>query len=324
MQEMEVIFILFTLFVVVSGFQKSGLISLLSRRIEGGKYIPLKLVVATFFLSMLITNDVVLIVIVPLTLALSIDRKDILVILQALAANAGSALTPFGNPQNLFIYWFYDVSAVQFVSSIAPFSLVFLLLLVVSALAIKTRADLSHPAPVARVGKSSYIYGVLLVVVLLTVLRELPVPTALLAVLYVLLFDREALRVDYALLLSFLFFFGLAENIRFMLEAEISHAGHIFLFSALASQVISNVPVAVLFAKFTAHWEALLWGVSVGGFGSLFGSLANLIAYKLYINHSTTNDPALFTAKFLIIGYVAFFMAIGLYFSLQEIPFLSP
>ncbi len=180
------IFILFTLFVVVSGLQKSGLISRLSRRIEGGKCIPLKLVFATFFLSMLVTNDVALIVIVPLTLALNINRKDILVILLALAANAGSALTPFGNPQNLFIYWFYDLSAVQFISSIAPFSLVFLLLLVIVSLFIRTRAGLPHPVPVPRLGKSSGIYGILLVVVLLTVLRVLPVPAAFLVVLYVL------------------------------------------------------------------------------------------------------------------------------------------
>jgi len=320
---MEVILILFTLFVVVNGLQKSGLMENLSRRIEGGKYIPLQLVVTTFFLSMLITNDVVLVVIVPLTLALNIDRKDILVILLALAANAGSALTPFGNPQNLFIYWFYDLSAVQFISAIAPFSFASLLLLVIVSLAIKTRAGLSRPAQVARVEKSAFVYGMLLLVVFLTVLRILPVYAALLVVLYVLVFDRRVLRVDYALLLSFIFFFGLAENIRFMLEAEISHSGHIFLFSALASQVLSNVPVAVLLAKFTAHWEALLWGVSVGGFGSLFGSLANLIAYRLYVNHSATNDPAVFTAKFLIIGYAAFFMAAGLYFVLQEMPFLS-
>jgi Na+/H+ antiporter NhaD/arsenite permease-like protein len=104
-----VLFILFVLFVVVKGLQRSGLLLRLSQRIEGGQFIPLKLVIATFCLSMLVTNDVALTVIVPLTLFLNIDRKDVLVILEALAANAGSALTLFGNPQNLFIYWFYQI-----------------------------------------------------------------------------------------------------------------------------------------------------------------------------------------------------------------------
>jgi len=80
---------------------------------------------------------------------------------------------------------------------------------------------------------------------------------------------------------------------------------------------MSNVPVTLLFAKFTTNWEALLWGTNAGGFGSLFGSLANLIAYKLYITHSDTNDSAVFTLKFIVVGYVAFFLSAGLYFALR-------
>ncbi len=319
LQEMEVLFILFALFVVVQGLRKSGLITKYSRRIEQGKHLPLKLVVTTFFLSMLVTNDVVLLVTVPITLSLNIERKDILVILQALAANAGSALTPFGNPQNLYIYWFYDLSPVRFISSIAPFSCVFLLLLVIFSLIIETKREPQPSAQAARVEKSAYIYGILFLVVLLTVLRLLPVPAPLLVFLYALIFDRKALRVDYTLLVSFFFFFGFAENIRFLLASEVRHSDHIFLFSVLASQVMSNVPVALLFAKFTPHWQPLLWGTNVGGFGSLFGSLANLIAYKLYINHGDTKDSAMFTAKFLIIGYAAFFVSIGLYFAIQKL-----
>jgi len=317
--EMQVLFVLFALFVAVKGLQHSGLISKFSQSIEKGKAIPLKLVVITFFLSMLVTNDVALIVIVPLTLALNINRRDILVILEALAANAGSALTPFGNPQNLFIYWFYNLSPAEFITAIAPFSLVFLVLLVICSLAVNTSSNKKPPIEAQEVRKSSYIYGVLLIVVFLTVLHVLPVSAGILVVLYVLLFDRKSLRVDYALLLSFFFLFGLAENMKTLLAAEMRHSGHVFLFSALASQIMSNVPAALLFAKFTTHWKALLWGTSVGGFGSLFGSLANLIAYRLYITHENTNNPALFTISFLVIGYVAFSLGIGLYFIFGKI-----
>lgn len=317
-QEMEVLFLLLALFVIVNGLKESKLIEKISQHLEKGKYIPLQLIVATFFLSMLVTNDVVLIVLVPLTLTLNVNCKDVLVILQALAANAGSALTPFGNPQNLFIYWFYNLSAWEFITSIAPFSFVFLFLLIVLSLFIKTKKNPNQSEEMITVRKSSYIYGILLFLVLLTILRILPLVTVYCILFYVLIFDRKALRVDFALLLSFFFFFGLAENIKFLLASKVQHSDHIFLFSALASQVISNVPAALLFTKFTIHWKALLWGTNVGGFGSLFGSLANLIAYRLYVNNGDTNNPGLFTTKFLLIGYSAFFIAIGLYFSLQK------
>jgi len=113
-QDLQVLFILFVLFIAVNGLQQSGLILKIARVLEQGKAIPLKLILATYFLSMLVTNDVALIVIVPLTLSLKIDRKD---------TNAGSALTPFGNPQNLFIYWFYEVNPVAFIELFNRFSI---------------------------------------------------------------------------------------------------------------------------------------------------------------------------------------------------------
>ncbi|NOZ73916.1 MAG: hypothetical protein GXO90_00845 [FCB group bacterium] len=315
-QEYEVLFVLFTLFVTVNGLQHSGLIVKLSHRIEQGKAIPIKLVAMSFFLSMVVTNDVALLAIVPLTLALRINHKDILVILEALAANAGSALTPFGNPQNLFIYWFYGIQSTKFVATIAPFSITLLLVLAVSALFVKTDHEFPISSEAIRINKLAYSYGVLLFLVILIVLHVLPILSGLVVFVFVFLFDRKTLRVDYALLFSFLFFFGVAENLRILLVAEIHNSGHIFLFSALVSQIMSNVPATLLFAKFTPNWEALLWGTNVGGFGSLVGSFANLIAYRLYITHERTSNPALFTVKFLIMGYAAFLLSVGLYFFL--------
>ena len=315
-QELEVLVLLFALFVAVAGLRRSGLLAVLSRRVQAGRGVALRLVLATFFLSMLLTNDVVLVMVVPLTLAMDVGRKDLLVILEALAANAGSALTPLGNPQNLFIYWFYDVPALQFMAAIAPFSLAFLLLLAAAALALRVRGP-AQAAPVPEVtAVAAGVHGALLLVVLLVVLHLLPLWTLLPVGIVAVLVDRGALRVDYALLASFLFFFGLSDNLRVLLAAQIAHPDHLFLLSALASQVISNVPAALLLAKFSTHWDALLWGTSAGGFGSLFGSLANLIAYRLYVNHGATAATGVFTLKFLGMGYVAFFIAVGLYFLL--------
>ena len=316
-QELQVLFILFVLFVSVKGLSNSGLISNIALKIEKGTLIPLKLVVTTFFLSMLVTNDIALIVIVPITLSLNINRKGILVILEALAANAGSALTPLGNPQNLFIYWFYDVHTIRFIETIAPFSLGFLIVLIVASLFVSISNN-AQETIAQKVNRKAYIYGVLVLIVLLTVLHIVPVVTGILVIIFALVFDRKALHVDYALLFSFFFFFGLADNMELFLAYEMNHPGHIFLFSALASQVMSNVPATLLFAKFTTNWEALLWGVNAGGFGSLFGSLANLIAYKIYVTNEGTNNSNLFTAQFLIIGYTAFFLSIGLYFLLNQ------
>lgn len=312
-QELEILYILFALFVSVNGLKNSGFILKIARRIDNGKVIPLKLAVTTFFLSMLLTNDIALIIIVPLTLSLNINRKGIMVILEALAANAGSALTPFGNPQNFFIYWFYEIHPVEFIGAILPFSLTFLIIIVVASLFINSTSKRKEKTPL-RVDKKAYIYGAALFSILMIVLHILPVVSGVLVIIFSLIYDRKALYVDYALLLSFFFFFGLAENMKMILLTEMNHSGHIFLFSALASQVISNVPAALLFAKFTTNWEALLWGVNAGGFGSLFGSLANLIAYKIYVTNKEVNNSGKFTAYFLIMGYVAFFISIGLYF----------
>ncbi len=317
-QEMQVLYILFVLFVTINGLRHSGLIGRISQGIEKGNALPFKLVTTTFFLSMLVTNDAALVVIVPLTLAVNIDRKDILVILEALAANAGSALTPFGNPQNLYIYWFYGVSPGEFFMAIAPFSLLFLIILCMASFFIESKRKLKNTKANPETKKSAYVYGFLLIVVLLAILHVLPVTASFIVIIYALLFDRKALHVDYALLFSFLFFFGLAENMNILLATELKHAGHVFLVSALASQIMSNVPATLLFAKFTTNWEALLWGVNTGGFGSLFGSLANLIAYKLYVSDNDTNDTVIFTAKFLFIGYLAFFLAVALYIFLYK------
>jgi Na+/H+ antiporter NhaD/arsenite permease-like protein len=316
-QEIEVLFILFVLFIAVNGLRESGVILKISQGLEKGKAIPLKLVVTTFLLSMLVTNDVALIVIVPITLSLNINRKDILVILEALAANSGSALTPIGNPQNLYIYWFYGVNPTTFIKTIAPFSLIFLGFLIIASLLVKTSNVIQKPLK-QKIDKKAYVYGMLLFIVLLTVFHVLPVVTGIIVILFALMFDRKSLRVDYALLFSFLFFFGIADNLKIILAPEMNHSGNIFLLTALASQIMSNVPATLLFAKFTSNWQALLWGANAGGFGSLFGSLANLIAYKIYVSQEGTNNTAGFTARFLIMGYAALFVSIGLYFMLYQ------
>ncbi len=318
--ELQVLLLLFLLFITVNGLQRSGAISRIAQCMENGGFTALKLTVATFFLSTLVTNDVALITIVPLTLAINVNRKGILVILETLAANAGSALTPMGNPQNLYIYWFYGCSAAAFIKTIAPFSLTFLVLLITIALFVETENISSHNSRSQKMNDKAYGFGILLVILLLIIFHVLPISVSVAVILFAFIFDRQSFKIDYTLLLTFLFFFGISDNIKVLIPSEIAHSSHTFLFAVLASQIMSNVPAALLFTKFTRHWQPLLWGVNTGGFGSLFGSLANLIAYKIYITNSTMDDTDRFTMRFLVAGYMALIISIGLYYQIYGPP----
>lgn len=312
--EMQVLFILTVLFIAVRGLELSGLFARLSGYLGRDRWIAPKLVATTFFMAMLATNDAALVVMVPVTLALEIGGLDRLVILEALAANAGSALTPFGNPQNLFIYWYYGLEPGRFIATMAPFSGTFLALLFAAAFPIKPDSRLPAPAAPPAIDRGGYVYTALLLVAILIVLRLAPVTVGLAIPAYALLFDRASLRIDYGLLVTFLCFFGIAEALKtYLSPAGTAHVDP-FLVSAAASQFISNVPAALVMAKFTTHWKALLWGTNAGGFGSLVGSLANLIAYRFYIAKTGPRGMAVFTAKFLAINLAALLISAALYY----------
>ena len=117
---------------------------------------------------------------------------------------------------------------------------------------------------------------------ILVTLKIFPLWIGFVPLAYSLARDRRALRVDYFLILTFLCFFGFTDNLVHALKPQLNNPTQVFAYTAGASQLISNVPSTLLFADFTANWRALLWGASVGGFGTLLGSLASLISYRLY------------------------------------------
>lgn len=313
--ELQVLYFLFILFVTVKGLEHSSLLLRVSQHFEQGRFISAKLVVLTFALSMLVTNDVALVVVVPLTMLLRVRRLGLLVILEALSANAGSALTPFGNPQNLFIYWFYNLSALSFVKTIAPLTLVSFVVLLLVALTIRVESIREIRNGNTEINWRAYVYLAGLLLVILAILHLLPWWSAIAVSIFVLVFDRRSLAVDYSLLVSFVFLFGLADNLDSWVQTDLTKPDSVFMYSALASQVISNVPATVLLARLTEQWPALLWGVSVGGFGSLVGSLANIIAYRIYLRQLPANQVPVFTLQFFLIGYAAFIVSGLLYFA---------
>ena len=277
----RVLTLLFCLMAVVAGLQECGVFAVLAQRLLAGerrmRLVSLALVLLPFFVSMVVTNDVALITFVPfavLVLGL-IGRTEYLaplVVLQTMAANLGSMATPVGNPQNLYLYADYELTAEQFFGTMLPLTLVSLAVLTAASLlcvrdeGIQVRFQ--EQAELRRPGRLGLMAG-LFVLCLLSVFRVLPYP-ALLAVVAggLLLFDRGLFRrVDYGLLATFFCFFLFAGNIG----------------ACLTSQIISNVPAAVLLSGFTADWRGLLVGSNLGGLGTPIASLASLISLKVYL-----------------------------------------
>ena len=310
--DFHVAFVLFVFLVIIRGLEKSHLLTWLAVKLSAEKHLALRLVFLTGALSTFVTNDVALMVVVPLTLALDIEGVEKIVILETIAANGASALTPFGNPQNLFIYYHFGLHAGEFVGAIFPFALVSLAFAMLMASTIKARPmTLTSPA----VGRDAYLYLAFFTLFLLAALKLLPLWVGAIPLLYVLVRDRAALRVDYFLLFTFLCFFGFTDNLTHVLRFELQSPTSVFVYSVLASQLISNVPSTLLLADFTSNWRALLWGVSVGGFGTLLGSLASLISYKLYLRRRSEHRHYL--AKFHAYSFAALALGILIYFALK-------
>jgi Na+/H+ antiporter NhaD/arsenite permease-like protein len=296
--DLRTLALLYCLMTVVNGFRKAGLFAHLSHILceKAGnlRLIALLLVMLCFFSSMLITNDVALLTFVPfavVVMGMAHHQRELIlvVVLQTVAANLGSMLTPVGNPQNLYLYSRYDMGFGEFFAVTGPIWLLSLVLLLLSCLLLKPeRLELFLGEAPGMDRRALPVYAALLAVCLLVVLRVLPWYWMLGIVVLVLLFyDRKILlKADFMLLLTFVAFFVFSGNLARIpaLAQAIRNlmAGREYLVSLLASQVISNVPAALLLSGFTEHARALLLGVNIGGLGTPIASLASLISLKLY------------------------------------------
>lgn len=295
----RVLVLLFCLMIVVAGFRKMGFFTFLgkwlARKASDTRSLTAVLVFLCFFSSMLITNDVALLTFVPFAISLlqmTGQEKQMIrvIVLQTIAANLGSMMTPIGNPQNLYLYSMTDMSMVEFLKFMAPVSSVsFVLLLAAVGLTPKEAVRLEDSEEVSFVfGKRGILYTVLFCFSMATVAKILPYQILLILVSVVILVaDRAAFQEpDYALLATFVCFFIFIGNmqridsVRTWLNRIIN--GRELLTAIAASQVISNVPAAVLLSGFTKQVQLLLYGTNIGGLGTLIASLASLISYKFY------------------------------------------
>ena len=258
----------------------------------------LALVYITFIGSMLIANDMALLTFLPLGyFVLTTTGKEkymaFTFIMQNIAANLGGMLTPFGNPQNLYLYTKFEIPNLEFMGIMAPpFLLSVALITVCCLIFVKAEPLQVEEEKVALPAGKTVLYLALFTLSIAIVFRGIPYWIGLVVIPAVLLFvDRKALKmVDYPLLLTFVFFFVFAGNM-----ARIDGVRQLFswlmekntlLFSVISCQFISNVPSAILLSQFTGNYADLLVGVNIGGVGSLIASLASLITFRQYTEHN--------------------------------------
>lgn len=286
------------------------------RKFRNAKIAILVLVYITFIGSMLIANDMALLTFLPLGyFILHTTGKEkymaFTFIMQNIAANLGGMLTPFGNPQNLYLYSKFSIPDAEFVSIMFPPFLVAVVLITACCLIFVKSEPLeihekAASLPIAR----TVIYLLLFTFSIFIVFRAIPYQLGLVIIPLSLLFlDRQALlQVDYGLLFTFVFFFIFSGNM-----ARIDAVRDFFsmllekntlVFSAMSCQVISNVPSAILLSQFTENYRELLLGVNIGGVGTLIASLASLITFKEY----TKQDPK------HTLGYIVKFTAFNFAF----------
>ncbi|MCL4407591.1 MAG: SLC13 family permease [Thermotogae bacterium] len=293
--QIRVLWILLIMMIINSGLKEKGVldywgIHLISRSQDIRKLSVLLLILTAIF-APLVTNDVTLLVIVPLTISVA-KRSDFdpmwLVILESVVANGMSSFTPFGNPQNIYIYTHYQSPAIEFMLYVGLFSAIALAIAIVTIFFVKNR-PVSRVSRIVTLQKQWWMYLLLLFLMIASILRFgdiFVIGGFILA--YVMLSDRKLLfGIDYFLLGTFVAFFVLSGEITSMtwlqnLPTFLNNGRNVFLTSALLSQIISNVPSAIVISAFTNLWKPLLLGVSVGGFGTLVGSLANIIAFSIY------------------------------------------
>ena len=309
--------ILFCLMAVMAGLQQMGVFREIAERLLVKVHklwqLVLILVMLCFFFSMLITNDVALITFVPFTFIIlellgEEAQKKLLIpviVMQTIAANLGSMFTPIGNPQNIYLHGISGMGIGEFLLLMLPYTAASFVLLLGYSLFLGIRTEKKTPdAPMQsfeRMTERTQLQGnvwalirylILFVMSLLTVAGLMPYLITLgIAILSMLIFDRKLfMKIDYALLLTFIGFFVFIGNMgripafRDFLQSMI--VGNEVLTSVVSSQVISNVPAALLLSGFTQDVRALIVGTNLGGLGTLIASMASLISYKYVVKEN--------------------------------------
>ncbi|MBR5579132.1 MAG: citrate transporter [Lachnospiraceae bacterium] len=326
----HVLCLLLCLMAVVEGVKRIGAFRSMTyqilKKINNGRILAITMVMLPFFSAMLVTNDVALLVFVPFTMAL-LDKIGChfavipMLVLQTIGANLGSMATPVGNPQNLFLYSAFGLSMSEFLQATLSLTLVSLAgLLAASFFLLPAKLPpMALEKEEMENGNRLWIYGGLFVVCLLTVFHMIPaVWMTIIVIAVIFILDKKLLKdLDISLLATFICFFIVSGNLGRMEEIKVFLQGllekNTLLTSIATSQVISNVPAAVLLSGFTEDWMGLLRGVNIGGLGTPIASLASLITLKLYLRRKNAEG-----IRFLIVFLIANIIGLGILIAINS------
>lgn len=320
--------LLFCLMAVMAGLNNLGVFKFIAEKmlskVKSIKGISLILGLLCFFSSMVITNDVALITFVPFTItALKLSEKMNkliwIVTIETIAANLGSMLTPIGNPQNLYLFSAFNMNMSDFLSTILPYALLSLVLVIISCF-ITGKGEINSASSDTKYKFSKIhicIFISLFILSLLTVFRIIPcIITVIITIIVLLISDRKTIfKIDYSLLFTFVFLFifignlGEIKPISDFLKNVVN--GNEVVVGVISSQVFSNVPAALLLSKFTENAHALLIGVNLGGLGTLIASMASLISFKFVAKEKVNMGKYILT--FTIVNIIFLVFNLGLW-----------
>ena len=334
--DFRVLAILFCMMLVVSELVILGVFDKLTNKllskVHSSRLVSLILVWLAFFMGMILTNDVTLVTLVPFAIALMKtfdDRKTLTftLILMTVATNLGSMQTPIGNPQNIYLYTHYQMEIGSFMLMLLPYSLCSLVLVTIAVFILCKDMKIQHEKKAEEKkisGVKLAICIVLFIASLLVVLRVVHflIVFAVLAVV-MLIMDWKAFKgVDYTLLITFIFFFVFVGNMGRIDVVYNTISGIVekspVLTAIASSQVISNVPAALLLSAFTDNGRALVIGTNLGGLGTLIASMASLITYKFHAALPKAKDKSVsYVGAFSVINIIFLAILLGVYFILK-------
>lgn len=308
---------LFCMLTVVAGLKNTNVFELISKKLIGlfhtRRAVIYALVFGTFFFDMIVANDMSLITFLPLTyIVLHSTNNDkylsITFILQTIAANMGGMITPYGNPQNLYLYSYYNIPTAEFFGVLLIQSLAIAGLLVIAGLFIKNEELVLKNNDKINIDKKKLtVYVILFAFAILSIFRVVPhLVTLGIVILTVLFVDRKRFKeVDYALLATFCVFFIFSGNIARIPAIKEFIASIVtqntLLAGIVSCQFISNVPTAIFLSKFTENYRELLVSVNIGSLGIIISSLASLITLKEFLKHQPKNLKS-YMFKFTLIN----------------------
>ena len=331
--DFRVLSILFCMMLVISELVLLGIFDRLTAKllskVNSSRFVSLILVWLSFFLGMIMTNDVTLVTLVPFAILLLKsfdDRKNLTftLILMTVATNLGSMQTPIGNPQNIYLYNHYNMQMWEFIKLMLPYSLCSLALVTVAVFVLCKDMKMQHKFETEKKPLSvpKLIICIVLFAASMLVVARVVEYYIVLAVLVVvmLIMDRKAFKnVDYALLITFVFFFvfvgnmGRIDVVYDTMSSIISKSTTVTAIAA--SQVISNVPTALLMSAFTDNGRSLVIGTNLGGLGTLIASMASLITYKYHAALPPAKEKSVnYILAFSIINIIFLVILLSLYF----------